>query len=266
MADDQNQAENAGEAKEGEAMPTSQPEQTGTQEDVGETQETLETPAGGSEGELPDGVSERTRNEFDKLKTQLREYRQRLFNEQQYRETVGEQKPLYDEKTGLINVEALTDLQKKALEAERRVKALEQGVQAQTQDAQVRELYEAHPEFQNPKNKEHKELFDESERIWMHSQAYPEKYGGMALTQKQAADLAKKRMGTTVKTEAKEEAQNVESKEQASLTVSGRPTQGVQTKITSEEEIQKLQFGTRIGDKDAMIARMRAIREASETK
>lgn len=259
MADDLKQAKNS------EAMPTSGTEQT--EDTLTQSEETPEVSIGSSEDlELPqEGVSERTREQFEKLKTQLREYRERAFQEQRYRETVGEQKPLYDPNTGLINLEALTDLQKRALEAEKRVMALEQGIQAKTQDAQIRDLYEAHPELKNPKTKEAREFFDEAERIWMHSQAYPEKYGGYSLSQKQAADLAKKRMGTKSENSQREDLQ-AESKEQASLGVSGRPTQGVQSKITSEEELQKLRIGTRIGDKDSMIARMRRIREAQQTK
>ena len=95
----------------------------------------------------------------------------------------------------------------------------------------------------------------------MHSQAYPEKYGGESLSQKQAADLAKKIVGEKPETPS-EEAQRLEPKEQASFGASGQPSQAVRSRVSSEEEFERLKFGTRIGDKDAMIARMRAIREA----
>ena len=252
------------------AVPTEEQkgqEVVGSQEVVQETEETLEAPAGETEDlELPKGVSERTSEQFEKLKAQLRDARQAIFRQTGSREYEGEAKvtPLYDPATGLVNLEALTELQQKAFRAENIATGLEQRLMQQSQDTGVRELYEAHPELKNPKSKEAKAFFDESERLWLHSQAYPEKYGGLALTQKQAADLAKKKMGTT-ETPA-QEAQRIEAKEQASFGASGKPTQGVQSKVTSEEEQQKLQYGTRIGDANAMVARMKAIRQASEAK
>lgn len=267
MADDQGQKQVEEQAQHS-AVPTE--EQKGQDENSSQvevptgSEESFEAPAGESEDELPSrGVSERTREQFEKLRSQLREARRRIFEMTGSRESAGEIKPLYDKSTGLIDVDALQDLQKRAYEAERKATLLEQKISQQTQDSQVRELYSVYPELKNPKTREAKELFDESERIWMHSQAYPEKYGGYPLTQKQAADLAKKRMDSTTKAK---EAQAIEAKEQASFGATGRPTQGVQTKVTSEEELERLRYGTRVGDKDSMVARMRAIREASEPK
>jgi hypothetical protein len=256
----------AEDAEKQEPMPSSEEESAKTQEVAQETEEAPEVQAGDSEElELPEkGVSERTREQFDKLKGQLQEYRQRLFNEQRYRDIEskeGESEPLYDKTTGLVNIKALEDLERKATEADKRARQAEQRIQQTVSETQVRELYSVYPELKNPKTKQEKEFFDQSERIWMHSLAYPEKYGGDSLSQKQAADLAKKSMESKPET-PKEEAQRVEPKEQASLGASGKPTQGVQSKISSEEELTRLKVGTRLGDKDSMIARMRAIREA----
>ena len=115
--------------------------------------------------------------------------------------------------------------------------------------------------MKDKKTKEAKELFDESERLWMHAQAYPEKYGGEPLSQKKAVDLAKQRMGNTETPE--EEAERLESKEQAGLSASGKPSQGVQRE-TSEDSLESLKVGTRMDDKDSIITRMRAIRESQE--
>lgn len=245
-----------------ESMPDSE-QKTETQEPAPQ-EDSLEARALDSE-ELPNGASDRTREQFDKLKShskelerQLYELRQRTFNEERFRSTEAT-KPLYDKTTGLVNIEALEELQRKADNADRELRNLKDNFQQNSMVARQRELYGAYPELKNPKTAEAKELLDEAERIWMHSQAYPEKYGGESLSEKQATDLAKKRMG---KTEAK--GASVESKEQASLTASGRPTQGVQNKTTSEEETNRLKVGTRLGDKQSMIARMRAIRESSQ--
>ena len=268
MADDTKQAENAEEQAQQPAVPTGEQkgqEETDSQEVAGESQETLETPAGESEGELPKEVSERTTQQFEKLKAQLREAREKLFRQGSQEQVGGEMKPLYDPTTGLVDVEALTDLQKRTFAAEKKVAQVEQNIQLKAQETQVNELYSAHPELKNPKAKDAIELFNESERIWLHSQAYPEKYGGEALSQKQAADLAKKKMGNKPETPI-EEAQRLEPKEQASLGASGQPTQGVKSKISSEEELNRQRLGTRLGDKDSMISRMRAIRETSEAE
>ena len=270
MADDQGQKSAEGKAQQS-AMPTEEQkgqELADSQEEAPiESEESLEAPAGESENGLPKGVTERTREQFEKLKAQLRDARDRLFNSTQVSQKPADEgiKPIYNPLTGLVDPDALNDLQKKAYEAERRAGEAEQKVQSLAQDREVKDLYSSHPELKSPKTKEARELFDEAERIWMHSQAYPEKYGGEQLSQREAADLAKKRMGTKSET-PQEEAKRIEAKEQASFGATGQPTQGVKSKVTSEEELQKLQYGTRIGDKDSMITRMRAIREAQESK
>lgn len=271
MADAQKQAEESAEEQaQQSAVPTEQQkgqEEDSSQAEVQETEESLEAPAGDSEDlELPQkGVSERTKAQFEKLKEQLRFYRERLFQQTGNRAYEGEAevRPLYDPQTGLVDIQALQDLQRRAYEAERKATNLEQRLVQDSQEAQVRELHQAYPELKNPTTKEAKELFNEAERIWLHSQAYPERYGGYALTQKQAADLAKQKMGNLSET-TKQEAQRLEAKEQASLGASGRPTQGVQNRVASEEELEKLRVGTRMGNEQAMIARMRAIRQAQE--
>ena len=55
-----------------------------------------------------------------------------------------------------------------------------------------------------------------------------------------------------------------EAKEQASLGASGRPSQAIAGELSQTND-EQLVVGTRMGDKDSMIARMRKIREASQT-
>lgn len=246
MTEDTQQAQDPQQTDQSGAMPTSQTDQTEIQDAAPVKEENLDTPAGGSDSlELPEGVTERTRQEFDKLKRKLAEARTKAFNPEPQAE-----KPLYDPSTGLVDVVELENTRKRAIEAEKRLRALEDNIQQQANDREVRELYEAHPDI-----RKNKEFMDEAERLWMHSQAYPEKYGGMPLSQKQAADRAKAKLNQAP---TKEE---VDAKEQASLSAAGRPTQSVQTKVVTEEETQRLSFGTRIGDKQSMVERMRKIRE-----
>lgn len=255
MADSQ-QAEVA-EEKQQEPVPSSGEQSTEmnqSQQVADESQEASEAPAGDSEElELPDGVKERTSEQFDKLKEQLRQTREELL---QIRDSVAPKKeeavkPLYDPTTGLVDIEALEQLRKDAAEAKKELANLKR----QGADKEVIDLYESHPELNPNAKKFNQDLFDEAERLWMHSQAHPEKYGGKALTQKQAADRAKAKMNVPKPTESSDS-----EKQQASAQASGRPSQAV-AKTTSEEEMEQLRFGTRVGDKGSMIARMRMIRE-----
>lgn len=224
-----------------------------SQEAAGESQETSEAPAGdsGEELELRDDVKQRTAEQFEKLKEQLRQTRDELFQVKNKVEKPSEDKPLYDKTTGLVDIDALEELRRDAREAKKTVESLKK----ERSENEVLDLYSAYPELKNPKTPEAKELFDEAERYWLHSMSNPDKYNGKPLTQREAADLAKKRM---TKTQPKEES---ESKIEASATASGKPSQGV-ARTTSQEDLERLRLGTRMGDKDSMIARLRAMRES----
>jgi len=218
----------------------------------------------GDELELPKGVSERTKQQFDKLKDQLREYRERLYGEQTFKSMTppptqtGEEQPLYDPKTGLVDVQALNNLQTKAKEADERAQRAETAVQSYIENVQTREAYQAYPEL-NPKNDKFDESLHRTTRAFlMDSMVYPENYGGGQLTYKEAADLARQQMGKTSQETTKEETEQIAQKEQASLGAEGRPSQGVQRE-TSSEEYESLRYRTRKGDEDAMAQRMKNI-------
>lgn len=265
MADDTQRQDTAEEQAQQPPMPSGD-EQKGQEEDSSqqpaqETGDSVEAPAGDSENlGLPDDSSDRTREQFEKLKQQLREAKAAAYRTQQEPKTQPVEK-LYDETTGLVNIKALEDLQQRTINAEKELQNMKASSEKTARDNETRDLFSAYPELKNPKTKEAKELFDESERIWMHSQAYPEKYGGMPLSQKQAADIAKTKMGGS-KQPVKEDAQAAEAKEQASAGATGRPTQGVQESAQSEEVLEQQRLGTRVGDRASMVARMRAIRES----
>jgi hypothetical protein len=263
MADSQDKADVA-EEKQQEPMPGSEEStETNQSQEVVPSNvegEASEAPAGDSqeELELPKGTKERTTKQFEKLKEQLRQTRDELFqlkDQVPQPKPAEEERPLYDPKTGLVDIEALEQLRRDSQAAKKELSSLKR----QGADREVQSLYDAHPEM-NPNSKGfNQEAFDEAEKIWLHSQTNPEKYGGQALSQKQAADLASKSM----KAPEPEESSNAEEKQQASAEASGKPTQGV-ARQASEEDLEQLRFGTRTGDKDSMIARMRLIREAGK--
>jgi hypothetical protein len=263
-----------------EPMPSSDENATEQkQSEVAEQQEASEPLADGSEQELPESVSERTTREFEKLKEQLREERNKRL---QYEQSLGSQskgsnvKPLYDPETGLVDIEALNDIQRRQMQAEERAGRAESTIANYIENVQTKEAVSAYPELDTKSNKHDKDFYRATRALLMDSMAYPEDYGGGELSYKEAADIAKKRMDkadsqNTDKTAISKEmaavaSERLASKEQASLGASGQPTQGVQNKVSSNEEAERLSVGTRVGDKQSMIARMRNIRTSSDTQ
>lgn len=221
-----------------------------------------------ADSELSEGASERTKTQFDKLKDKLSFWKDKAKKAESKvvpplpKPRPEPEKPIYDPDTGLVNTEALNKLQQRAVGAEKKVQDLEGKFGTYISDSQEREAYGKYPEL-NPQAKEHdKELHVQTRRIAMDSMAYPETYGGRPLTMREAADVARK---STAKETPKEKEERTTVKEQATLEASGRPGQGV-ARQTSEEDYQRQRIATRRGDKDATIARMRAIREASKKK
>lgn len=215
--------------------------------------------------ELPEDVSERTKTQFEKLKDKLGNWKDRALKaESKVVPPLPKPQPqpeqLYDPETGLVDIEALNKVQKRAIAAETKVQDLEGKFGTYISDSQEREAYGKYPEL-NPQAKTHdEELFVQTRRIAMDSMVYPETYGGKPLTMREAADIARE---AKAKETPKEREERTTVKEQASLEATGRPGQGV-ARQTSEEDYQGQRIATRLGDKEAMISRMRAIREASK--
>lgn len=214
---------------------------------------------------LPDGVSDRTAKEFEKLKKQLREERERRMSYESSfgrgagvkQETVDD-KPLYDPKTGLVDVDALNDLQKQVRIAREQAEKADREQRSYVEKVQTQEALSVYPQL-DPANDAFDESLHKATRAYLlDSMAYPESYGGHQLTYKQAADLAK---GGFVNVP---EATVSGLKEEASLGATGRPSQGVQRE-SSETQLQALRVGTRLGDKQSMIARLRALRQTSQS-
>jgi len=248
-----------------QAQPSAMPAEEEKVSEEADVQE--ETTGKEADSELSEGVSERTKTQFDKLKDKLGNWKDRALKAESavippLPRPQPQPEKLYDPDTGLVNIEGLNKLQERTIAAERKAQDLEGKFGTYISDSQEREAYGKYPEL-NPRAKEHDEdLFVDTRRIAMDSMVYPESYGGKPLTMREAADVAKK---SASKESPKEQEERKLIKEQASLSASGRPGQGV-ARQTSEEDFQNQRIATRYNNKDAMISRMRAIREASEKK
>lgn len=231
-----------------------------------------------TEPSLPEGVSERTTREFERLREELRAERQRrlntnaTFNSFAPRQIpVPEPTPLYDPTTGLLNERVFSETQRAAQEARVRAERAEQQLgemqRQQLMSEDERQFIEAkstYPEldFENPKVF-NKDLHVDVRRILQDSLLNPLDYGlkgNKSLTYKQAADIAKGR-STKVLDKVREEAgakavEQLTPKEQASLEATGTPSR---RNDTSDEEQAGLSYATRRGDDAAIIARMRKI-------
>lgn len=219
-----------------------------------------------TESGLPNEASERTKHEFEKLQTQLHEERRRreavenAFKSMQpaKTETVA---PLYDE-NGYLNEQALTDVQQRAIAAEKRAAAAEQSIKGYMEYQEKARVYEAYPEL-NPEGKTHdKEFHKETRRIALDSMLNPDDYGGKQLSFKEAADLAKGKLTKgidAVKKEAAQEAiEQLTPKEQAALEAVGTPGR---RDVIAGERLDDLRTRSRRGDETAIMERLARLRK-----
>jgi len=211
--------------------------------------------------ELPDGAKERTREEFEKLKAKLRDERNRReYLENAYKSlTVKEEKPdpVYDPNTGLINENALTDIQRRAIEAERRAQRAEQAIQNFAQMQEEKETFSEFPELDPSSKKFDRTLHRVTRSILIDSNLHPEDYEGRQLKFVEAARFARNMSPSQVKEAEKRGAQQaiegLTPKEQASLEATGMPSRRQEI----ESDLGDLRYKTRKGDLDSIIARMK---------
>jgi hypothetical protein len=239
--------------------------------DGGAAQETEVTPATETNEGLPENASERTRKEFEKLREDLRSERakrietERMFGQPQ--QTTPQFFPnnqqltqVYDPNTGLLNEEALTDIQQKAFQAEQRANKAEQAIANFQIEQQSREAYTAHPEL-DPKSRDFDEDLNKRTRAFaLDSMIHPEDYSGKQLSFKEAADFAKsslapKKVEEAKKVAAQEAIEQLTPKEQASLEAVGSPDRRSQV----EQPLEDLRFRSRKGDQDAIVERLKGI-------
>lgn len=218
--------------------------------------------------ELPGEASDRTKERFETLTRELREERQRrealegAFNTLKPKESKTEaEQPIYDPDTGLLNEQALTNVQLRAQQAEKtaqeaktELQSLKEERMKATQEREDQEAYVAHPEL-NPKNEKfNKDLRDMTASLMLQSMVHPEQFGDKQLSHKEAGDRAKdlvaKISGNVKEEAAKEAIEQLSPKEQAALEATGSTNRGGLT------DLESLQRRTRKGDPDAIAERL----------
>ncbi len=224
--------------------------------------------------QLPDEASERTKSRFDELTMQLKEERQRrealesAFQTLKPKDEPTKPEAIYDPTTGLLNEQALTNVQLRAQEAEKQAqmtqKQLDGYLEDQKKQNQAREdqeAFTAHPELDPKNDKFNKDLRDVTASIMLQSMVHPEEFGNKQLTHKEAGDKAKeliaKISGNVAKTAAQEAIEQLSPKEQAALAATGS------TNHAQETDLATLRRRTQRGDTNALMERLERLRAKS---
>ncbi|MBM4401858.1 MAG: hypothetical protein FJ044_01275 [Candidatus Cloacimonetes bacterium] len=268
MNEDTRAKEEAEEGKQPESMPSSE-----TKEPKKPLEGAAEETVGSVEGEepkLPEGVRERTRQEFDKLQQRLREERQRREQLEQKFASTQPQQPQYpqatqstidqfiDPMTGEVNVRGLN--QAIAQTQQRAVRA-EQMVQRYIEEQQSREAYVAYPQLNPDAENFDGDLHRRTRAFLLDSMMNPKDYGDKQLSFKEAAELASRGLEKAVaKAEeagAKKALEQLTPKEQASLEAEGRSDR----RKEAMADLQKLREKSRRGDLEAIVQRLKKVPE-----
>lgn len=240
------------------AAPMPSAEQQTTEPNVSQTSVT--------EDGLPTEASERTKHEFDKLQGQLREERQRreaaesAFKSLQPKKEVS-MPALYDPNTGYLNEQALTDVQKRAYEAEQRAIRAEESIQGYHAETERREAYAVYPDA-DPNNTKmfNPELKKKAAAVILHSMVNPQEYNGKMLSLKEAYDYVKGTDNTAVDKARKEGAQEaieqLSPKEQAALEATGTSMR----RNDIADTLVSLRSQTRKGNQDAIVRRLQGLK------
>jgi len=252
-----------------EAVPTSEQETTQSTEVVEDapTQEVPQTTET-ADLQLPEGTKDRTAEQFDKLKSQLRDERLRreeaeILSQQyqysQYSQTqTSAAKPLYDQNTGYVDVQELEKMRTTSTKAESRAVKAEKKLEKFIQDQQEREAFSSYPEL-NKKGKD----FDPELNVLVRgvltdSIMNPKDYGGRELTLKEAADriksLSNKELAKAEQLGAEKAVKQLTPKEQASLEATGRSD-----RREPEVDYATLRRRSQRGDRSAIIERLRSL-------
>ena len=198
--------------------------------------------------ELPEGAKERTRQQFEKLKSDYRKERaRRLKLEQSMNQFQTSPQPQpetedwYDEETGTVKVDKLRAREKAQADRIARLEQQVQGVSGQNQAQQEKELYVAYPEL-NPDGDRFNEDFYKVVRRTL-TAAYID---GETPHPKEIADaimgIAGRKTKQAEEEGAKKALEQLSPKEQAALEATGRSDRRLPVK-----DLESLSRATRKG-------------------
>lgn len=254
MADDQGDKEVEGQSQPVATPATEQqvPAGSESQGDAPEFGDSVGT-EGPDELGLPKDASERTRQRVSELLEENKRLKEAQFQipDPVYQTPVAplpaQGVPSKTDEFGNVNPDYLDYLEQRM--AAREQAEIQRSVKVEAQEAET-----AHPEI-----KTNKALLNMARGVKTDSLVYPESYGGHELSLKEALDFVKKQSGNTVKPTTPEPSQE---KIDASVSVEGRPSQGVQREL-SDDDYEELRWATADVNhprhKEAVIARMRSI-------
>jgi hypothetical protein len=218
-----------------------------------------------SQDGLPESASDRTKSEFEKLKTQLREERERrevlegAFKTLQPKEEPY-QAPIYDPDTGYVNEQVLTETQRRAIQAEERATKAEEAIKQFRMEQETKEAYQAYPEADPSSNEFDPKLKNLAAGVILQSMLNPQDFGGKQFSLKEAYDYLKADTQSAAVEQARKEGaqeaiEQLTPKEQAALEATG--TSGRRSDVGQNHET--LVQRTRKGDFDAIAERMNRI-------
>ena len=261
-------ADKTNETQTREAMPASEKLSDSENEGKEVVSEREETKSQEGQGQgLPENATDRTKEQFDKLTASNKQLKGQLDKLQAdiasqvpavgYNVPQPKAEEFVDPATGEVNIDKLN---KSLVEANRQARQARQDVSRLREEAQEKEAYTTYPQLE-PNNKSFdKELYRQTRAVLFDSMMNPQDYEGRTLTMKEAADRATGASQTTVnkaKAEGAEDAiGQLTPKEQASLEATGRSD-----RRKSVGDLASLQKRTRLGDLDAVVARMSNLKQ-----
>lgn len=237
--------------------------------------EEAETPEAGEEADLPEGVSERTKEQFNKLKETNRQLKEQIEKQRQFEPIFDSMRPrqgqsnltqgqldqvtVTDPNTGerYIDEKKLSDLLTQSTQrAEQAVSQVQQFMDQQ----QTREAFTAIPQL-DPKAKDFDPELHRATRAYiMDSMMNPQDYNGRQLSYREAGEIAVKAMRADQKRAEAESNAQLEAKEQGSLEATGRSDKR-QNVTTNREELRD-RIRRDANDTDAL---MQALEGLSDT-
>lgn len=254
MTDDQQAQLNPDTDTQESAMPTEE-QQTPVAETTTEVDQSDVSSDGKTETGLPVEVKERTRQEFEKLKSELRderarrEYMEQVYNSLQPKANEPVETPIYDPDTGLLDEQVLTDMQRRTKEAEQRAQKAESSVNSYLEAQEKREVFTKHPDADPNAEQFDKNMSDVASSLIFRSMVHPEEFGNKQLSFMEGIERAKSMINPN------KDVKQTELKEQASLENTG--SSGRRTQV--ESDLQELQRKSRRGDKDAILERIKRL-------